>query len=236
MLLYNNAFTNPRYLCSIESAIRQNKQWEVTLYAANVSDFLSATQKWFSAAESYNPMFNGKFRVVNLDWPQLFAETPLEVWWNAGTWKDSKWIDQNLGNAARLAILWRNGGVYMDLDLISVSPVGALGRMVAQQSGPSILNNAFFSMEKQDPFVWLMMEEFVSGFEGNIWGRNGPRMVERTYQRHCRNKHWPFKNRKACSIAIAPKQRLYRISYGGSRNFQKPYFKTCNLLGDIADR
>ncbi|KAI8610326.1 nucleotide-diphospho-sugar transferase [Chytriomyces sp. MP71] len=176
-ILYNEQFKNPRYLCSIESAARQNPHHEVVLYAKNITNFIESTGEWYRNTVSRNSHFRKQFQILELDWDSSFHGTPLESWWRRKVYKKSKWVNQNLGNAFRLSTLWKHGGVYLDMDIVSLNPVGHVGKVIGCQIKPDILNNAFFSFEARDPFVWLMVEEF-----GSKWSR----MVERTYTKNCK--------------------------------------------------
>ncbi|TPX70743.1 hypothetical protein CcCBS67573_g06448 [Chytriomyces confervae] len=243
-LLFNDHFKNLRYLCSIESAARQNPNHDIFVYAKNAPDFLKESVNWFLHAEKRNPGLRNQLHILDLDWDDLFRGTPLESWWRRGTWMQSRWPDQNLGNAARLAILWKEGGVYLDMDIISLNPVSGMGRSLAWQLRPNILNNAYFSLEKGDEFAWRMMENFVSGFNGTIWGRNGPRMVERTHVRYCRpnlalrllNRLTGNLSQKMCDFNIAPSERLYPIAFNHKKSFLKPARGSCDLLKTMSER
>ncbi|KAJ3061451.1 Alpha-1,4-N-acetylglucosaminyltransferase [Podochytrium sp. JEL0797] len=233
-LHYNEHFKNPRYLCGMESAARQNPNHTVFIYAKNVSDFVESTRSWQDLLGS---QVVSKLRIVPIEWNQMFAMTPLQPWFDAEIYRKSTWPDQNLGNAFRLAMLWKTGGVYLDSDIISLNPVGAVGRGVAMQTGPKIMNNAFFSFGKEDLFVWEMMEEFVAGFNGTVWGRNGPRMVERTYNKNCKPKTLNGKKQpvgKECSFGISPPARLFPISYASRKKITKPWKQSCGILKSLA--
>ncbi|KAI9344019.1 nucleotide-diphospho-sugar transferase [Obelidium mucronatum] len=152
-------------------------------------------------------------------------ETPLFEWYKNRKWATSKWPEQNLGNAFRLGLLWKYGGVYMDLDIISVNPLAGLGRTVARQDKKNT-NNAFFSVEAGDLFIWEVMKEFVRGFRGDKWGHNGPAAVTRTLRkcklRECRN------------IELADPMRFFPFNYTSAID-QTYWDETCEKMGKIAD-
>ena len=70
---------------------------------------------------------------IPLDADSLFRWTPMQEWW-AEEFKyepaESPWRAVHLSDAARLAFLWKYGGIYLDLDLVAVAPISqlALGR------------------------------------------------------------------------------------------------------------
>ncbi|KAI8832126.1 nucleotide-diphospho-sugar transferase [Chytriomyces cf. hyalinus JEL632] len=171
---YNEYLSNPRYLCSLESAAPINPNYQINVYARNSSHFKTSISKWLSllGAAIFSRIF-----IRELVWKDAMMGTPLEQWYISEKWKGSSWVDQNLGNAFRLGILHHYGGVYLDLDIVSLNPVESMtqDRTVAMQDA-KWYNNAMFRFPPGDAFVKAMMEEFVSGFEGFVWARNGPRM------------------------------------------------------------
>ncbi|ORY49457.1 hypothetical protein BCR33DRAFT_763232 [Rhizoclosmatium globosum] len=180
-LHFNERLKNPKYLCSLESAARKNPNHTITVHAANHKTFIKSIRKWSSALPE-----DVKSRIVvsPLNWEETFQDTPLESWFQQGLYKESTWVEQNLGNGFRLAQLYKSGGVYMDLDILSINPVGGMARTLAKQDW-GMFNNAFFSMNKTDAFVWQLMEEFAESFNGYKWGFNGPEMVMRAYNSNC---------------------------------------------------
>ncbi|KAJ3293968.1 hypothetical protein HK104_004068 [Borealophlyctis nickersoniae] len=163
-LHYNEEFTTFRYLCSIESAARRNPAHTVTIHAANAPDFETKLQPWRSTVPR---SISSRVRISDLKYEHYFRNTPLEEWYKREEWKKSHWVGQNLGNAYRLALLWHEGGMYMDLDIIMMNPLEGVGRAMAREDHK--INNAALHFPAKDPFLWDLMEEFVEHFNGYAW-------------------------------------------------------------------
>ncbi|KAJ3175231.1 hypothetical protein HDU87_006313 [Geranomyces variabilis] len=162
---FNPNFTSYRYLCSIESAARMNPQHTITVLAKNVSDFERNLEPWRQAVGS---TISNRVRIRRIDYSGYFQGTPLEPWWRDGRWRQSHWVAQNLGNALRLAVIYKEGGVYMDMDIISLNPLPTVTRSIAREEKVRI-NNAALSFPSLDPLLWALMEEFVIGWDGFAW-------------------------------------------------------------------
>jgi hypothetical protein len=162
---YNDYLSAPRYLCSLESAAAHNKDHQIVVFARNSTNFINDIERWSRASGLYN---TNRIVVKELVWDDYMKNTPLQSWYRGGEYKKSHWVRQNLGNAFRLGILWKHGGIYLDLDIISMNPISAMGRSLGKQDS-FWFNNAFLSVPPKDPFVWDLMEEFVAGFKGYIW-------------------------------------------------------------------
>ena len=100
---------------------------------------------------------------------------------------------QNIGNALRLILLFKYGGVYMDLDMFVFKPVptgfnflGLQEPIVAPDfdfggTKKATLNNAFMAFEAPGhSFLWSTMEQFVIKYAPE-WGFNGPRRIQQTF-------------------------------------------------------
>ncbi|KAJ3197848.1 Lactosylceramide 4-alpha-galactosyltransferase [Entophlyctis luteolus] len=162
---YNKQLENPRYLCAAESAARQNPAHSVTIYVKHRDQFEASVATWRRAL---GPDISGRVATEELDYADAFSETPLQTWWANRTYEKSSWVEQNLGNAFRLSKMWKDGGVYLDMDIISLNPVGAMGRSIAMQDSKR-MNNAYFSLQRHDPFMMTLMTEFTSTFNGFAW-------------------------------------------------------------------
>ncbi|KAJ3417443.1 Lactosylceramide 4-alpha-galactosyltransferase [Chytridiales sp. JEL 0842] len=234
---YNDKLTNPRYLCSLESAAAQNPEHKIIVYARNTTGFRTSIERWKGEVLGVNG--TGRFEVRELIWDDGMKGTPLQEWYRSGTYKKSNWVRQNLGNALRLALLWKFGGVYLDMDIISMNPISGVGRSLGKQDS-FWFNNAFLSFPKADPFMWQLMEEFVAGFRGYIWARNGPKMVTRTFLSRCRRppiNGTAQKQAPECEgIGIADAERFYPIQFENRTLLFQPYEEACDTLGKFAEQ
>lgn len=160
---FNPTFTDTSYLCAIESAAVTNPTHRVDVYTPNVTDLNNVFQtRW-----SRTPLLSRVF-ALPLSHAEMFEATPFELWHTNGTYNESTWPDQNLGNAFRLAVLWKAGGTYLDMDIVSVNPIPPASRALATQD-EILLNNAVLSFPARDPMVWALMEEFVRNYNGRRW-------------------------------------------------------------------
>ena len=63
----------------------------------------------------HNASRRSSLRVVPMSLDQVFDRTPLFRWWQEELqFSLSKWKTNHLSDAARLAFLWKYGGMYLD--------------------------------------------------------------------------------------------------------------------------
>jgi len=141
------------------------------------------------------PLLDGRFRVQAMapDLPFLFKGTSAEAWLNelVKGKKDPGEISlfQNPSNLMRLAVLYKYGGVYLDMDFIVLKPLTVLRNCIGAQSMDSgnknwtRLNNAVLIFDTNHPLLLRFINEFVLTFNGNKWGHNGPYLVSRVVER-----------------------------------------------------
>ncbi|KAJ1562048.1 Lactosylceramide 4-alpha-galactosyltransferase [Cladochytrium tenue] len=282
-LHYNDRLESPRYLCAIESAARWNPGHSVAILARNAARFAADAAPMLRAAGLASRTVDGgmlglaaalndtssthdsgatgsatsappRVLVAELRWPDAMAGTPLEDWFASGRYLKSNWVSQNLGNAFRLGALHVLGGVYMDLDIVSVNPLpvaadadddantnGGSGhgiRALAMQDA-TWFNNAFLSFPPQDPFLWSLMKEFVRGFEGYVWARNGPRMVTRTFKALCNppGSHAPPSDAPECNnLSVLDAHVLHPVTYENRHMLFHPWNESCGFLDGLVKK
>ncbi|KAI9337378.1 alpha 1,4-glycosyltransferase conserved region-domain-containing protein [Zopfochytrium polystomum] len=168
--------------------------------------------------------------------------TPLEPWFANKTYEQSSWVMQNLGNAFRMGLLSKVGGVYLDMDIISVNPMAMLSggkgdgmaRALTKQDA-EWFNNAFLAFPRGDAFLEELMKEFVSGFRGFIWARNGPRMVTRTYQARCRPQKGPPAP-ECKGLKITSTHVFHPATYNNRQVLFDDWSRSCEFMGNLAKR
>lgn len=177
--LFGSSYRSPWLLCAVESAMGKIDSTSVVVVTDNREEFSIG---WPSQLP--NPG-----RQVSIS--KCLDGTPLKAWLDSQELASSHFRQQNIANAARLAALYKSGGTYLDLDIIPLhkeifdADVGSISRQCEIKSCGEgfFLNNAFLSFPAKAPFVFKLMEAFVSEFNGNVWGWNGPRLVSSLYKR-----------------------------------------------------
>ena len=81
-------------------------------------------------------------------------------------------------------ILYQQGGVYMDTDMIVVRPVDSLIMNVLawEDSQESLVNGAFMKFEKGNPYLELYLREFGTNYDSSSWAGNGPSLLTRLWR------------------------------------------------------
>ena len=100
------------------------------------------------------------------DLVSFVEDSPFEKLVGSSKLSTAKFVVENNSNIFRILLLYLYGGVYFDLDVISLKEFNEklpINFVIAKDSGN--LNNAILSFSKGHPFLQLLMGETVS----NAW-------------------------------------------------------------------
>ena len=159
-------------------------------------------------------------RVVDV--ASCLANTPLQHWLESQELASATYRQQNIANALRLAAIYKNGGVYLDLDIIPLrkqifSADSAISmQCTIEECGEDFwLNNAYLNFPPKHPFMGQLMNTFALEFNGNLWGFNGPRLVSSLYIRlMCAD---PIAPRSECEgVGLLPIEKLAPLRWDDS--------------------
>ena len=99
--------------------------------------------------------------IADLD--EFIKGSPFEALWGKGKIDWALYRTNNYSNTLRVLLLYLYGGLYFDLDVISVGRVPKdipTNFAVAESSG--FVNSAILKFSKGDPFLSLLKKEIVS--------------------------------------------------------------------------
>lgn len=151
-----------REQCAIESAANENPDAKV---------YILAMKAQFQNNElfiRYPNLYHIKFKPAD-----LFANTPLEEWWTTGAVNKSNIATIHISDAARLAVVYKFGGFYSDLDTIAVrrwnnllrfSAVGYLRENLAPKVFDS-MGSGVLLFKAEHPFLKMAMIEFARKYD-----------------------------------------------------------------------
>ncbi|XVF55115.1 hypothetical protein PTKIN_Ptkin06aG0010300 [Pterospermum kingtungense] len=177
------------------------------------------------------PLIDGGYKVIAVtpDLHFLVMNTPAEGWLDelkSGS-KDPGNISlsYNLSNLIRLAILYKYGGVYLDVDFIILKDFTGLRNAIGAQSRHKStrkwtrINGALMIFDQDHPLLHDFLEEFAISFDGSKWGHNGPYLVSRVIER--------VETEPGYDLTILPPKTFYPMDWISiARLFKKPETET----------
>ena len=105
---------NARQSCAVESAAFHNPDRSIQLFME--TENINVSSYWLK--EIFKQYDNIEINLINET--KFFQNTPLENWYLKEKWRNSSHKFINKAQYSRIISMWRAGGFYMDLDLITL--------------------------------------------------------------------------------------------------------------------
>ncbi|XP_062914266.1 lactosylceramide 4-alpha-galactosyltransferase-like [Mobula hypostoma] len=173
--------TNPTFLtmCSVESAARSHPKAKVVFYMKG----LTATGGKQTLEMSLLNCFPN-VEIKPIDLKEIFADTPLYSWYlQLNTWWQP-YLITTISDAARLAVIWKYGGIYLDTDIIVLKNLLNLTNSIGREQ-KYLVNTAFLAFNQHHDYIGRCLKDFVEHYNGWIWGHQGPQLVTRMLKKWC---------------------------------------------------
>ncbi len=176
---YKRAELTTRELCAVESAARNNPNANVYLLSirASLGSFSALTDR-------YPNLSLQKFMPFD-----LFNNTPLLNWFNEGHVFKSKYTISHLTDAARFTLLLKHGGVYSDLDTITLKSFDNLtkynGAGYLYEDGRHSLGAGVLHFRANHPFLKFLVTKLALQYDPKVWGSAGPLMLIAALKEYC---------------------------------------------------
>jgi lactosylceramide 4-alpha-galactosyltransferase len=169
--------------------------------------------------------------IVRENLVELLEETPLWQLHKTGSFNRSSWRLFHLSDAARVALLWKKGGTYLDMDCIVLRPLESLNNTIGTvENGnvPSWVENGVMAFSAGHPFLHFLMKYMVLAFEPDNYISLGPDTLRDAMFYFCNRETLPANHWVNCrhnsSIFIQPPESFYAINNSRMENFYQPEF------------
>ncbi|XP_045593068.2 alpha-1,4-N-acetylglucosaminyltransferase-like [Procambarus clarkii] len=124
-------------------------------------------------------------RLAWLDLDQVFSEEPLKTWHRDRVWVMSEdrvaWV---VSDAARVEVLRRHGGTYLDLDSITLRALPSSTNWVARIH-TNLVGNGIMSFSSEHPFLQAVVADIPSVFDPGMCCSIGPDLITQHLHRRC---------------------------------------------------
>ncbi|XP_069164091.1 alpha-1,4-N-acetylglucosaminyltransferase-like [Procambarus clarkii] len=167
----------PRQACAVESAAHHHPHRQVLLMVT-------------APAVRPHPLLQivedlGNVELVYLDLDQVFAGPPLQSWHSQRLWL---YIEERssifVSDAARVELLRRYGGTYLDLDALTLRPLPDLEPYVGRVSSTHA-GNGVMSFPPRHPLIQAMADDLPRAFNPTECCSIGPYLITRHLHNWC---------------------------------------------------
>ncbi|KAB7506647.1 hypothetical protein Anas_00666 [Armadillidium nasatum] len=164
-----------RMICSIESAALAHRNTPIDVMMT--SQILRKSEGIKSLLKAYS---NVRFLYLNAT--ALYMESPMKEWFLNKMWVQSKFPEINFDDPLRFLLLFKYGGIYLDMDTIVLKNLEKEENFVGLEIDEHI-NSAIMGFRKGHPLLNDCIEEMTKHFDGEAWGVNGPVLITKIFRR-----------------------------------------------------
>ena len=169
------SWLTPREACALESAAKFSQLRVNMIFTSPFMDtFDNATCYLFMTVD------NIQFYTVNLE--NIFGGTPLEGFHTRESIRQSKFRHVHLSDALRLALIYKAGGFYSDLDTVTIRDLSQHRNVIGatfQDENTTIphLANGEFHFKRKHPLLLLTMLGLNKTYRGEYRNEVGPLLI-----------------------------------------------------------
>ena len=164
---------------------------------------------------------------------EYFEASPLELWYRQGVWRTSLYQKEHLSDYIRMLTLFKGGGLYMDLDFITLK---SLDEKIFWNFFPfpkadrSRLTNSMLHLEHGHRLIEEIIAQLVTGYNPNKYDVHGPVLVTKALTNICAFK--PGDDSSSCDdIKLIPHKYFYPIPFPQwKKYFEQADVKTMSQL------
>ncbi|XP_067121806.1 lactosylceramide 4-alpha-galactosyltransferase-like [Centruroides vittatus] len=198
-----------RQACAVESTARYNLQSNVIV--------IMFTQNQFEDSYNLTRMFDN-VQVKLLSFEEIFEGTPLYEWYKMGEWNSTVYKINHLSDASRLAVIWKYGGMYLDLDMMMLTSLSGFWhrglRNFLIKERDNVLANSVFGFTRNHPFLFKCMINLVEQYRSDCWLCIGPWLLTNQFGSFCKGLDMKdIETDMNCNVAVLPASCAFPIPY-----------------------
>ena len=181
-----------RQNCAVESAALHNPQRPVQIFfqpqqqKTTTTSTIDQSSAWFRALSHYSNV-----QLIVIDDEQLyFKDSPLEDWYRKGEWRNSPYRVQHMSDYIRILSLYKEGGMYLDLDVLTLKPYDRRifwNFITFPSAQRAMFTNAMIHLEREHRLIDAILEQQSADYDPEGYTFNGPGALDAAVMQLCSN-------------------------------------------------
>jgi len=199
---------SPRQACSVESAAKFSKLHVQVILLSNTLDLTDN-----SSCYLHNSVSNVRFYKIDLH--KIYKDTPLQDLVASRKFQKSKFYVTHQSDALRLAVIFKYGGFYSDMDAVTIRDLSNFRNVIgatkinAKNDTLAHLANGEFHFEAKHQLLWQTMKMFKKVYTGSTRVEVGPMLITKAVKEYF---HLDTIERfKTKTLEVAPTEAFYPI-------------------------
>ncbi|GFU96168.1 lactosylceramide 4-alpha-galactosyltransferase [Trichonephila clavipes] len=200
---------NARQACAIESAAMHHpdRQVAVLMTSPEPLDLKNNFTGPISLLKNV--------KLLRVDFGQLMFDTPLWHWYIKEKWKRSPFKVLHISDALRLVIIWKYGGLYLDLDVVVFQSLSILRNTTSTDNGINVAT-ALLAFDPGHPLLENTIQDYASNYAPMEFAKNGPLLLMKNFKKMCgvsKVDEVRLSNVSKCDVHVLPMEAAYPIPY-----------------------
>lgn len=165
-------------------------------------------------------------RLVREDLLLYLQDTPLWEIIENELLEESSYPFSQISDMVRVAILWKYGGVYLDLDCIVLKRLDSLRNALGlSEFIYNWVENGVMAFQSNHLFLLYLMHYMVHEFRADDWLSMGPSAVSNAIEDFCQEKHLEADRPMSCMGNVSLTLKAYHAFYAlGGRFSERDIF------------
>lgn len=200
---------NLRQTCAVESAAKENPTRTIQLFMQ--TDRLGTIGPWLDILNHYHNIV-----VLLINETEYFAGSPLEDWYRQGLWRQSPYRREHFSDYIRMLSLLRGGGLYMDLDFITLKPLDEKvlwNFLPVEDEAANSLTGSIFHLEHGHWLIDSIVHLLAARYNASEWGSYGPDLVTKVMTEQCGFKRNDISSNLCGDVRLLPYNYFYPIPF-----------------------
>jgi hypothetical protein len=176
---------NFKQCCAVESVAKHNPDRPIQLLISG--DRLDVSSgPWTDILMDHY----ANVAVILVDNDKYFRDSPLQLWYEKGEWRQSRFRIAHLSDYIRLVSLYRHGGLYMDLDYVVLKSLDEKllhNVLLVEGIDGQQLNNGVMHFEPGHRLISQLIQYLAAEYDPEDYYLHGPTALTHVYIRMCSN-------------------------------------------------
>ena len=193
-----------RQTCAVESAALHNPQRPIHVFILATTGQINRATAWLQVLSRYP---NVDVFVVD-DEEAYYRDTPLEQWYRQGEWRESYYQIVHKSDYMRMLTLSRGGGMYMDLDYVTLRPLEPYESLsnffLIESADMKLLSNSVVHLQRGHRLISAIIERLVKYYRPDDYIWHGPSLVSNVMSKKCNVKRGQPKSNDCSDVRLLP--------------------------------
>lgn len=233
----------PRQACAVESAALTNPDMTIYVYMALKKppgnpemDYGEGLVRHCKTMEILSNFSNVYIIYDNIS--KHLMGTPLESLYVSGQFDNSQYSFQHMSDALRIALLYKYGGIYLDLDVIVLRSLRCLRNTAGHVFilGESSIENGLMAFDRGHKLLNFFMRLMKKTYKSNERSVIGPNGFSRAFRMMCNHSSvvindsvYDYQCYNQVRIKLLNKTAFHPITYFEQKRFYVENFKQSEL-------